>query len=78
MVAHACNTSYLGDRDQEDLWFEASQNNRETLFQKYPTQRGAGGVAQVVECLPNKYKVLSLNPSAAKKKKKKKHKEKTY
>jgi hypothetical protein len=30
------------------------------------------GVAQVVECLPSKNRVLSSNPSAAKKKKKRK------
>jgi hypothetical protein len=23
-VAHACNPSYSGDRDQEDRWFKAS------------------------------------------------------
>jgi hypothetical protein len=30
---------------------------------------GAGGVAQVVECLPSQSKALSSNPSNAKKKK---------
>jgi hypothetical protein len=35
----------------------------ETLSQKYPTQKRAGGVAQVVECLPSKGEALSLNPS---------------
>jgi hypothetical protein len=29
----------------------------------------AGGVAQVVECLPNKHEALSSNPSTEKKKK---------
>jgi hypothetical protein len=33
------------------------------------TQCWDGGVAQVVECLPSKYEVLSSNPNAEKKKK---------
>jgi hypothetical protein len=36
----------------------------------------AGGVVQVVECLPSKCEALSLNPSTEKKKKRKKKKEK--
>jgi hypothetical protein len=40
--------------------------------EKYSTQKRAGGVAQVVECLPRKCEVLSLNPSTPKKVKKKK------
>jgi hypothetical protein len=36
----------------------------------------AGGVVQVVECLPSKCEALSLNPSTEKKKKKKKKKKK--
>jgi hypothetical protein len=28
---------------------------RETLSQKYPTQKRAGGVTQVVKCLPSKH-----------------------
>jgi hypothetical protein len=45
---------------------------QETLFQKHPTQKRAGGMAQAVECLPSKYEALNLNPSSAKKKKEKK------
>jgi hypothetical protein len=37
-----------------------------TLSQKYPTQKRAGGVAQVVEYLTSKCEVLSLSPSTAK------------
>jgi hypothetical protein len=37
-----------------------------TLSQKYPTQKRAGSVAQVVQCLPNKCKLWI--PSSAKKK----------
>jgi hypothetical protein len=38
-----------------------------TLSRKYPTQKRAGGVAQVVECLLSKHEVLSSNPSTRKK-----------
>jgi hypothetical protein len=41
----------------------------ETLSQKYPTQKRAGGVAQVVDLLPSKCKALSSNPSMDKKEK---------
>jgi hypothetical protein len=37
-----------------------------TLSQKYPIQKRASGVAEVLECLPNKCKALSSNPSAVK------------
>jgi hypothetical protein len=35
---------------------------------KIPPQKGAGGVAQAVKCLPRKCEALNLNPSTAKKK----------
>jgi hypothetical protein len=38
----------------------------EALFQKNPSQNRAGGVAQVVESLPNNCEALSSNPSAVK------------
>jgi hypothetical protein len=34
---------------------------RENLSQKYPTQKRAGGVTEVVEHLPNKCEALSSN-----------------
>jgi hypothetical protein len=40
----------------------------ETLSQKYPTQRRAGRVIQVIERLSSKCDVLNSNPSAAKSK----------
>jgi hypothetical protein len=45
-------------------WFDASSRQLvfKTLSQKYPTQRMAGKVAQVVAHLPNKHKALSSNP----------------
>jgi hypothetical protein len=39
----------------------------ETLSRKYPTQKGTGGVAQVIECLSNKCEVLTSNLSPTKK-----------
>jgi hypothetical protein len=37
-----------------------------TLSQKYPTEKRAGGVVQVVENLPSKPEAPSSNPSTAK------------
>jgi hypothetical protein len=38
---------------------------QETLSKKYPTQKRASGVAEVVKHLPSKCEALSPNPSAA-------------
>jgi hypothetical protein len=49
MVAHACNPSYSGGRDQEDHGSKpAWQIVHETLSQKYSSspKKRAGGVAQ--------------------------------
>jgi hypothetical protein len=40
-----------------------------TLSQNYPTQTKAGGMIQVVECLPINCEVLSSNTSTTKKNK---------
>jgi hypothetical protein len=53
-VPHAYNPSNLGDRDQEDHCLRPAWTKSETLSQKYPTQKRAGGVAQVTECLLSK------------------------
>jgi hypothetical protein len=45
-----------------------------TLSEKQTKAKRAGGMTQVVECLPSKYKTLNSNHSTAKKKKKKKRK----
>jgi hypothetical protein len=42
-----------------------------TLSQKYPTQNKAGGMAQVVECLPSKKKKPEFKSHNHQKKKKK-------
>jgi hypothetical protein len=73
-VAHACNPSYPGGRDQEDHSFWPAQTNSslETLSCKYPTQKRAGKVAQVVEHLSSKCETLNSNPPKKTKKQKKK------
>jgi hypothetical protein len=73
LVAYTCNPSYLGGRDQEDHSLKPAGVG-ETLSQKYPTQKRAGRVDQVVEYLPSKCDALSLSPSTTKKKKKKEKK----
>jgi hypothetical protein len=46
-VAHTCNPSYSGDRDQEDCDLKpAWANSSQDLVLKKPTQKRAGGVAQ--------------------------------
>jgi hypothetical protein len=40
-----------------------------TLFERIMKTKEAGGMAQEVESLPNKYEALSSNPSTTKKKK---------
>jgi hypothetical protein len=48
-VAHACNPSYSGGRDQEDRNLKLAQANssRDPILKK-PTQKKAGGVVQGV------------------------------
>jgi hypothetical protein len=60
-VAHAYNSSFLGNIDQKDRGSDLNNNQ----------QKMAGRVAQVGEHLPSKYEALSSNPSTKKKKKKK-------
>jgi hypothetical protein len=65
-VAHACNPSYSGGRDQEDRGLmTAWANSSHTLSQKTLSQK-----IGLVEWL--KVKALSLSLSTKKKKKKKK------
>jgi hypothetical protein len=48
-VAHACNPSHSGGRDQEDHSLKlAGEIVHETLSQKTPSQKRAGGVTQSV------------------------------
>jgi hypothetical protein len=59
-VSHAYNLSYLKGRDKGDPCSKPAQaNNSQILNQKNPTENGAGGMVQVVECLPNKHEAPS-------------------
>jgi hypothetical protein len=62
-VAHSCNPSYSGGKDQEDCGSKPAQANssQDPISKKPFTKKG------LVEWL--KVKVLSSNPSTAKKKK---------
>jgi hypothetical protein len=64
-VAHTCNPSYSGDRDQEDHGLKPAWAKRflETLSQKNPSQKRAGGAPQGV--------VPEFKPQYCKKKKEK-------
>jgi hypothetical protein len=60
LVAHTYNPSYSGGRDQEDHgWKLVHIRVWETLSRKYPTQKRAGEVAQVLKHLPSKHEALS-------------------
>jgi hypothetical protein len=52
LVAHACNLRYSRGRDQEDPSLKPTPGQivRETLSQKYSTQKRAGRAAQEVAC----------------------------
>jgi hypothetical protein len=52
------------------LQFKASLSRKARLYLKITKVKRARGMAQVVEHLPSKLKVLSSNPSSVKKKKK--------
>jgi hypothetical protein len=66
LVAHTSNSSYSGDRDQENHGLKPAWAVWETQSQKYLTQKRAGGVAQSVG--------PELKSQYRKKKKKKKKK----
>jgi hypothetical protein len=49
-VAHACNPSHSGGRDQEDLSLKPAQaNSLQVPTQKNPSQKRTGRVAQNVD-----------------------------
>jgi hypothetical protein len=55
VVAHNCNPSYLGGRDQEDhIWKPAQANSSRDLILEILNTKSIGRKAQVVERLPNK------------------------
>jgi hypothetical protein len=70
MRAHACNLSYKGGRGRRITAQEQPQaKSMKPYLKNNQTKNRAGGVAQVVACLPSKCESLSSNPSTSKKKK---------
>jgi hypothetical protein len=68
LVAHTCNPTYLGGWDQEHCsWRPAQADSWWDPVHKITRAKWTTGVAQTVECLPNKYKALSSNPNPTKK-----------
>jgi hypothetical protein len=68
-VAHACNPSYSGGRDQEDHGLKSAQaNSSPDPFSKIPNTKRTGGVAQG--------EGPEVKPQFKKKKKKERKKEK--
>jgi hypothetical protein len=66
-MAHTGNPSYLGSRDQEDgILKPAWANSLWNPISKKPNTNRAGGLTQVIECLPSKHEALSSNPNTAK------------
>jgi hypothetical protein len=50
LVAHTCNPTYSGGRDQEDYGLKPTQENSlQDPILKNPSQKSAGGVAQGVD-----------------------------
>jgi hypothetical protein len=54
---------------RQGLQSRPTGHHHKTLFEKEQKQKIAGDMAQVVEHLPSKRKLLSLNSSSAKKEK---------
>jgi hypothetical protein len=61
LVAHTCNPTYSGGRDQEDCGSKPAQANRsqDPILKKTPHKKD-DEVAYVVEHLPSKYESLIL------------------
>jgi hypothetical protein len=71
VVAHACYSSYIGSVNRRIMLQAGSGINARLYLKKlYLKAQRAGGMAQMLACLPDKCKVLSSNPGTAKKKKK--------
>jgi hypothetical protein len=69
-MAHTCDPSYSGDKDQGDHGSKPAQakSSRDPISKKPVLQKTTGGVVQMVESLLSNHEALSSNPSTAKKK----------
>jgi hypothetical protein len=65
-MAHACHPSYTGSINRK-IMVCASQGKRQDSTAKITKIKGARGVDQAVEHLPNECKALSGAPSATNK-----------
>jgi hypothetical protein len=71
LVVHTCNPNYLGSWDLEDYGFRpAWQIVCETPISKLTRIKWTGGMAQALQCLLWKHKILSSNSILSKKRKK--------
>jgi hypothetical protein len=69
LVAHACNPSYKGHRDQEVPGLRpARANSSQDPISKLSTQKRADGEAQVIEHLTSMHEARSSNPVSSKNK----------
>jgi hypothetical protein len=75
-VAHTCNPSYSGDRDQEDCGSKPEPDKKfvRPYGEKTHHKIGLAEWLKQKECLPSKCEALSSNSKASKKKKKSRHK----
>jgi hypothetical protein len=71
-VAHACNPSYSGGRDQEDHSSKPALGKQfsRPYLEKNPSYKRTDEVSPAVSMPDWQHEALSSNPSAAKKKKK--------
>jgi hypothetical protein len=66
MVVCACQPSYTGSKNKRTMVqsvIQASLGKNMRLYLKINKAKRAGGVVQVVECLPSKHEALS-HPSS--------------
>jgi hypothetical protein len=63
LVAHTCNSSYSGNRAQEDHRSKPAWENSSSDPILKNNQNRDGRVAQVVKCLLSKLEALGSNPS---------------
>jgi hypothetical protein len=70
-VVHFCNFNYSGGGGRRIRVCRPRPRQKHETLSKISKATGAGGVDQLVECLPCKCMAFSSNPSATKRKKKK-------
>jgi hypothetical protein len=69
LLAHVCNPSYSGGKDQEDHGWKPAWGKLDPVS-KIPNTKRTGGVVREVECLPSKHEAMSSDSSTIKRQKK--------